>query len=188
MRPRSRRDAGAPSPFCHAQDPRSPAAQPRRGADVDLVDSTCLGPKHEPERGAVDSPLDSEADSAVSGTADSRPWSAGQGLSLGARAASWMSPRPSWASPWTCLALPRACLFLSPVNLPSPSSTLPRALLVAPLTCSSVMSVVPSFSLQLPAGPHQTWPATATAAQVLGLKQVARDEPTFPSVGSAWLP
>ncbi len=27
MRPhRPRRDAGAPSPFCHAQDPRSPAA------------------------------------------------------------------------------------------------------------------------------------------------------------------
>src|SRR5665811_2007118 len=149
MRPRSSRDSGAPSPFCHAQDPRSPAAQPRRGADADLVDPTCLDPKHEPERGAVDTPLDSETDSAVSGTADSRPWSAGQGLSLGARAASWMSPRPSWASPWTCLALPRACLFLSPVNLPSPSSTLPRALLMAPLTCSSVMSVVPSFSLQL---------------------------------------
>ena len=56
------------------------------------------------------------------------------------RTASWTSPRTS-ASPWTCLALPWACCSLSPVSLPSPSSTLPSALVMAPLVCSSVMSL-----------------------------------------------
>src|SRR5674476_271503 len=73
------------------------------------------------------------------------PPSAGQALGLGFRTASWMSPRPFWASPWTCLALPWACFSLLPVSLPTPFSTLPSALLMVPLMCSSVTWVFLQF-------------------------------------------